>query len=346
MKPIPQVNKSIDTISLIFGKGGKIISKIIGNVTFKMGTQGSRIFVETSVRQGEICTTDVVIHLANDCVVGCFMLTMVRKIATSHPGVSAVFLRRGMKSAHDRAQRVASFSFTQLTRAWDEKQDRIFLTQSSAARFLTSKYISVFLCHNWRMEGVMIPSFRIGADFPPSWYFIVAIPAAESEVVVKDMQREESESDKRWGELGGDVTGAGELGGGTTGGELGGDTEMATELAKWPVSGFRAAQARVLGESGVSERGAQSRVVLVLKEGGNGMSYKVAVYAQFGKQDVCIQDKGIYVPKGWSNSIVCVLVFFWRDFQEVQKDSKSTKSSEDLISHKYETVRGGDKKEW
>lgn len=47
----------------------------------------------------------------------------------------------------------------------------------------------------------MIPSFSIGADFPASWYLIVAIPAAGEEVIEKDMEVEESELDDLGGEL-------------------------------------------------------------------------------------------------------------------------------------------------
>jgi hypothetical protein len=69
------------------------------------------------------------------------------------------------------------------------------------------------------------------------------MPAAEGEVVVKDMEKEESDEDEEEGEPGGE-TGGGTSVGTDESGELGGDSVLETEPAKRPVKGFRAARVR------------------------------------------------------------------------------------------------------
>src|SRR5258707_7062901 len=99
-----------------------------------------------------------------------------------------------------------------------------------------------------------MPSFKMGADFPPSWYLMVAIPVVEGDVVVKDMAKEDSESEVDKDEFG--FARKGGTSEETDGrGELGGDSVLATELAKRPVRGFREGRvrgrrvARVLGDN-------------------------------------------------------------------------------------------------
>ncbi len=74
-----------------------------------------------------------------------------------------------------------------------------------------------------------IPSSRIGADFPPSWYLIVAMPGAVGDVVVKDIlsEKERSESDV-------DVKDEGDTGSGLWV-RFGGETVR--EFVKRPVTG-------------------------------------------------------------------------------------------------------------
>ena len=70
-----------------------------------------------------------------------------------------------------------------------------------------------------------IPSCRISADLPLSWYLTVAIPGAEGDVVVKDIESENLELELE----------AGDKTGGGCGFTWGGEAE--TELVKQPVTG-------------------------------------------------------------------------------------------------------------
>ena len=71
-----------------------------------------------------------------------------------------------------------------------------------------------------------MPSFKIGADLPPSWYLTVAMPGEEGNVVVKDMENECSEQELE----------AGDEGGAGCVFETG-ESDLGAELVKRPVTG-------------------------------------------------------------------------------------------------------------
>ena len=80
-----------------------------------------------------------------------------------------------------------------------------------------------------------MPSLRIGATFPASWYLMVAMPEAEGEVVEKDIIYEQQESDSEaTGELGGVGRVGGERGCGEGGlGKGTGDKDLTVEGGLW-----------------------------------------------------------------------------------------------------------------